>query len=243
MRLLLINANTTTAVTELCAAAARKVAAPDTQIVPVTGAFGAAIIESRAENAVAAHALLDALAANLPGADAVLIAVSYDTGLAAAREVAGIPVVGITQASLTTAGLMGQRIGLVTFGTPWLYRELAASYGFADRLAGIETITAGARDAYSNPAVVLEAVTAAARRLVAEAGAEAVVLCGAAMAGMAATVAPALPVPVVDGVSCGVPLCEMLARGRYRGAARTLRPGASGVGLSAALAGVLYGRG
>lgn len=239
MRLLLINANTTKAVTSICAEAARKVASAGTEIVSVTGSFGAAIIESRAENAVAAHALLDALAAHRDGADAVLIAVSYDTGLAAAREVAGIPVVGITQASLVTAGLLGDRIGLVTFGTPWLYRELAGSYGYAERLAGIETITAGARDAYSNPAIVLEAVAQAAGRLVAEAGAEAIVLCGAAMSGMAEAVAPGLAVPVVDGVSCGVPLCEMLAAQRHA-RTRSRRPGASGVGLSAALTRLLY---
>ena len=239
MRLLLINANTTDAVTAICAHAARKAASPGTEIVPVTGAFGAAIIESRAENAIAAHALLDALAVHRAGADAVLIAVSYDTGLAAAREVAGVPVVGITQASLVTAGLLGDRIGLVTFGTPWQYRELAASYGYGERLAGIETITAGARDAYANPAIVLEAVSQAAARLVEKAGAEAVVLCGAAMSGMAGAIAPGLPVPVVDGVSCGVPLCEMLAA-QGHGRTRRPRPGASGVGLSAALTRLLY---
>lgn len=239
MRLLLINANTTQAVTDLCAGAARKVASPGTEIVPVTGAFGARIIESRAENAVAAHALLDALAAHRDGADAVLIAVSYDTGLAAAREVAGIPVVGITQASLVTAGLLGDRIGLVTFGTPWLYRELASAYGYGERLAGIETIEAGAREAYANPAVVLAGVSEAAGRLVARAGADSVVLCGAAMSGMAEAIAREMPVPVVDGVSCGVPLCEMLAaRGHRR--VRRPRPGASGIGLSGALDSLLY---
>ncbi len=133
MRLLLINANTTEAVTLSCADVARRVASIGTEIVPLTGRFGAAIIESRAENAIAAHALLELVAEHRGKADAALIAVSYDTALLPAREIAGFPVLGITQASLSVACLLGSRIGMVTFGTPGLYRELAEGYGCESR--------------------------------------------------------------------------------------------------------------
>lgn len=239
MRLLLINANTSSGVTDLCAAAARRVAAPSTEIVAVTGRFGARIIESRAENAIAAHALLDLVAEHRETADAILIAVSYDTGLAAARDIAGIPVIGITQASLLTATLVGSRIGVITFGTPWLYRELAESYGVASRLAGIEVVPASAKDAYSNPAGVRAATVEAMQRLVDQASADTIVLCGAAFAGMAEALRDATPVPVLDGVTSGVPLCETLARlSLGRSATGGGRNGA--VGLSDALNAALY---
>jgi Asp/Glu/hydantoin racemase len=58
MRLLLLNANTTEAVTEKIAAEARRVALPGTEILPVTGRFGGRIVGTRAEIAIAEHAAL-----------------------------------------------------------------------------------------------------------------------------------------------------------------------------------------
>src|SRR5436309_5199695 len=85
MKLLVVNANTSPQITELVVAEARRAAAPGTDIVSATGRFGARIISTRAENAIAQHALVDLVAEHHHGCDAVLIGVSYDTGLAAAR--------------------------------------------------------------------------------------------------------------------------------------------------------------
>ena len=244
MRLLVANPNTTPAVTELCARAARAAASPGTEIVPLTGRFGARIINSRAENAIAAHALLDLLAECLGDADAVLLAVSYDTALLAAREVLPVPVVGMTEASMHAACLLGTRFGLVTFGTPFIYHELVAQAGLSGRLAGIRAITASAVDAYSNPQAVDALVADAAGTLVAETDAEVVVLCGAAMAGMPGRIAERVPVPVIDGIASGVGLCEMLVRLRTAKArsGSLAHPGARPtIGLSPALESLLKG--
>ncbi|MDX2102042.1 MAG: hydantoin racemase [Alphaproteobacteria bacterium] len=212
MRLLLINPNLTEAVTERCAATARTVASPGTEIVAVTGEVGAAIINSRAEDAIAAHGLLTLLAQHAPEADAVLLAVSYDTALLAARELVSIPVVGMTEAAMTTACLVGARFGLIVFGTPWVYRELVRAQGFEARFAGIRSLDAAATTALSDPMATERAVLAAATDLATVDGADCVVLCGAALAGMGQRLAAETPVPLVDGISCGVPLCEMLVR-------------------------------
>src|SRR3546814_5544653 len=58
MRLLLINANTSTAMTDKVVAAARLLA-PDYMVEGVTGRFGAEVIASRSAYAIAAHAALD----------------------------------------------------------------------------------------------------------------------------------------------------------------------------------------
>lgn len=212
MRLLVANPNTSPEVTEICARAARAVAAPGTEILPLTGRFGARIINSRTENAVAAHAMMELLAEHAAGADAVLLAVSYDTALLAARELLDIPVVGMTEAGIATACLLGTRFGLVTFGTPGIYAELVGQQGLSGRCAGIRPIKASAVDAYQRPEAVDALVAEAAAALAEETGAEAVVLCGAAMAGMPARIGDRVPVPVVDGIGAGVGLCEMLAR-------------------------------
>ena len=53
---------------------------------------------------------------------------------------------------------------------------------------------------------------AACVELVERDGAEAVVLAGAAMAGMHESLQAQVPVPLLDGVACAVPLAEMLVR-------------------------------
>jgi allantoin racemase len=244
LRLLVANPNTTPEVTELCARAARAVASPGTEIVTLTGRFGARIINSRAENAIACHAMLELLADNIAGADAVLLAVSYDTALLAAREVLPVPVVGMTEASMHAACLLGTRFGLVTFGTPAFYHDLVAECGLAGRLAGIRTINASAVDAYSNPDGVDDLVAGAAKALAAEAGAEAIALCGAAMAGMPARIADRVPVPLLDGIAAGVGMCEMLVKLRPVKArlGSLAHPGTRAtVGLSPALSALLKG--
>jgi allantoin racemase len=212
MRILLVNPNTTSAVTESCAREARAIASAGTEIVPVTGEFGAQIISSRAENAIAAHALLTLLARHHTDADAVLLAVSYDTALLAAREMLSIPVVGMTEAALLTAHLVGSKFGIVVFGTPAVYRDLVQTHGLASRLAGMRSIDTAATAVYSDPAAVEQRVIDATTTLAKEDGAECVVLAGAAMTGFARRIKDKVPVPVLDGITCGVPLCEMLVR-------------------------------
>lgn len=212
MRILLLNPNLTAAVTDSCALAARAAASPGTEIIPATGEFGASIINSRAENAIAAHMVLVLAARHAGEVDAVLLAVSYDTALYAAREMLPVPVIGMTEAGMLTALALGPRFGLVVFGTPALYREHVVALGLAARFAGLRSIESSAAAVYSDPAGVRSAVVAAARALVAEDEADVVILCGAAMAGMAARLQAEIEVPVLDGIGCGVGLCEMLVR-------------------------------
>ena len=63
MRILLLNGNTTQAITELCADAARAACGRDTRIVPVTATQGPQVIGTRTENAIAIAGLLGGLAA------------------------------------------------------------------------------------------------------------------------------------------------------------------------------------
>ena len=76
MQLLLINPNTTEAITDLVLGAALHFASPDTTLRAATGRFGARYITTRAASAVAAHAALDAYAEHGATADAVVIKVA-----------------------------------------------------------------------------------------------------------------------------------------------------------------------
>jgi allantoin racemase len=214
MRILVLNANTTPFVTETAASEARRVASPGTEIVPATADFGAAIVGTRAEHAIAEHAAVVLAARHAPGCDAVVIAVSYDTALKSLREMLDVPVVGMTEAALTAACMLGGPIGLISFGKRvWpVYRELIAGYGLTDRIAGSRVSDNTTAYTPGDTAALDNELVATAHDLIEQDGAESIVVLGAVMAGAARRIEDRVPVPVLDGMRAAVPLAEALVR-------------------------------
>lgn len=246
MRLLIANSNTSAEVTATIEKAARAVAAPDTVILARNARFGARVVGTRSEAAIAAHALLDMLAAEPEPFDAVLLAMSMDSGLWAARELLDVPIVGMSEAGLLVASTLGTRIGMVILGRRLLavYRELAEAYGFSHRLAGIEAVDASPQDLLDDPEAFYAPIVEGCLRLVERDAAEVVFLVGAVMGGLPELLAERVPVPLVDGISAGVLLAEALVRlgavpPRTGSLARPV--GRASLGLGAALARRLEG--
>lgn len=212
MKILLVNPNLTQAVTDAVLLAARARAASGTTFTAVTGSFGPVVIGSRAESALAQHGVLELVAQHAAGHDAVVLGVSLDCALWACRELLDMPVIGMTEAGMLCGATVATRIGMVTNGARMapLYRELVQSYGLADRLAGVEALALAPQQMMGSPGAARDAVRDAALRLVAQDGAEAVLLAGAAMASMADTLQAELPVPVLDGVGCAVALAQAM---------------------------------
>jgi len=244
MRLLVANANTTEAITQLCAGTARAAAAPGTEIIPATPRFGPVVIATRTENAIAAHGLLALLAEHAGKVDAVLLAVSHDTALEAARQMMPCPVVGMTEAACFAACLLGGRFGLVTMGSVETYRERITQHGLAGRLAGLRGIALTPQDAVSDPEIVAVQMEFAIAEVVAE-GADAVVLGGAALAGMLPRLQPSSAVPLLDGIACGVKLAEALvalAPPKPHSGSYAASRGRETLGLDPTLAALLRGK-
>jgi allantoin racemase len=239
MKLLLVNGNITQAVTDLVRAEAARHARPGTEITAVTATFGVPIVSTELENAIAGHAVLDLLATHAPGHDAAVLAISFDTALLAARQLLDIPVIGMTEASLHTACLLGRRFGLITFGTlsRLLYIDLVRERGLQDRMAGCSSIDVPAVAAYLQHAAFDQMVSDAAHALVADSGADVVVICGAAVAGTAARLQPQVNVPLLDGIGCAVRLAEALTDLGLvqKPLGRRTAAGLSPIGLSAPL--------
>jgi allantoin racemase len=214
MRILVLNANTTTFVTETAAAEGRRVASTGTEIVPVTADFGAAIVATRTEHAIAEHAAVELAARHAAGCDAVVIAVSYDTGLKALREMLPIPVVGMTEAALLTACMLGGRIGLIGFGARvWpIYRELVEGYGLMARIAGSRVLENTSAYKPGDYTALDAELVGTAQDLIEKDCAESIILLGAVMAGAARRIEQRVPVPVLDGMRCAIPQAEALVR-------------------------------
>jgi len=214
VRILLINPNTTEAVTQRMAAAARGVATPGTEIEPRTARIGPAIIGSRAEAAFAGAGVIERLTNAVNGCDAVIIGASVDPGLAAAREMLDIPVVAITEAALHIACLLGGRMGAITMGAngDTILREMADAYGLGTRLGAVCTLPTTPLEFVADLATGTRALCTAADAMVANDGVDSIVLIGAVMAGVPPLVQSKLRVPVLEGVSAAVGLVEALVR-------------------------------
>ncbi len=213
MRLLLVNPNITAAITDAMAAEARRVASPGTQILAVTAAFGTQYVATRPEAAIAGHAVIDAVASCAEPYDAVVVAAFGDPGLGAAKELFDVPVVGITEAALLTAWTLGRRIAVVCMSDrlrTW-YAECAAEHGLHGRLVSVRALADPPRDVTRAREETAGRMAALCREAVDADGAEVVIVGGGPLAGLAHDLADRVPVPVLDGVACGVRLAEALA--------------------------------
>jgi allantoin racemase len=212
VRLLVINSNTTDSVTARIAAAARAAARPGTLVEAVSAPFGLPLIVSRADWLVAGPATLAALAERRGSYDAAIIACFGDPGLDAAKELAGVPVIGISEAAFHAACMLGRRFGIVSFTAALrpMFEDVLAHHGLASRCAGFRMGPAFAGD----PGLVAEERSALlvdlCRQSVEQDGAEAVILAGGPLAGLAPVIASQVPVPLVDGTVAAVRLAEAL---------------------------------
>ncbi len=218
MRILLANPNTSVSVTDRIAAVARASATPGTEIVAVTGAYGVPYIATRAEAVVGARVALELLAEHGPGCDAAVIAAFADPGVGGARELLSIPVIGMAEAAMLTACMLGRRFSIVTFATalgPW-YRECVEYNGLSGRLASIRCVSGGFRDIASVQDEKEAALIETCRLAIAQDDTDVVILGGAPLAGLAGRIADRVPVPLVDGVAAAVRQAEVLASLRPR---------------------------
>lgn len=206
MKLLLINPNTSQSVSDLIEAEARRAAAPGTQVSVLTAPFGVAYIETRFESLIGAYAAATLAAEHCDRHDAIVVAAFGDPGIDGLREVLDIPVVGLTEAALMSACLLGKRFSIVAIShriTAW-YRECVAANGLSDRLASIRNLDNPLKDigrVQEDHTARLESLCLSA---IQDDGADVIIIAGAPLAGLARSIRDRIPVPVVDGVSSAV---------------------------------------
>lgn len=212
-RLLVLNGNTTQAVTDRIAEAARAAAPEGVTIDPMTAPYGLPLIVTRADWLLSGPPILEALAARRGSYDAAVIAVFGDPALEAAKLLLDVPVIGISEAAFHAAAMLGRRFGIVSFTAALrpMFEDCLDHHGLRARCAGFRM---GPPDA-SYPAQLGAAeqaeLLALIDRSIAEDGAEAVILAGGPLAGLAAVLQPSVGVPLVDGTVAAVRLAAALA--------------------------------
>ena len=217
MKLLLVNPNTSAAMTQAMADVARAVAAPGTVVVGRQPSFGPVSIESHFDDVFGAAGVAEQVRLAQregPGEafDAVVIACFGDPGLDAARELTTAPVLGIAEAAFHAASFVATGFSVVTTmsRTCVIAERLVHRYGFERTCRGIHgtDIPVLALEACSDDTVAQ--IEAAARAALKQDRSGAIVLGCGGMAALCRTLQQRLGVPVIDGVSAAVKLAETL---------------------------------
>jgi Asp/Glu/hydantoin racemase len=212
LRILVLNPNTTEAVTALMIEAGEAVAAAGTRLIPATAKRGLPYISTRAEAQIGGAVALEMIAEARHSVDAVIIAAYGDPGLMGARELFDIPVIGISEAAMLTACMLGQRFALVALSsafTGW-YRDCVEMHGLTGRCAGIYGLDRTFASISDVQDENLEALVALAKQAIAAQDADSMIFAGAPLAGLARKVRERIPVPIIDPIAAAVKQAEAL---------------------------------
>ncbi len=212
MRVLLLNPNTTEDLTQRMAEAGRSAAAPGTTLIPLTAHRGFPYLSSRAEAQIGGAIVLEMLARHHHEGDAAIVAAFGDPGLAGARELFDIPVIGISEAAMLAACMLGRRFLIISFTSvmrPW-YEECVEMHGLASRCAGVRALEGPFRSISDVQEEKESLLVDLAVDAIAETQADVLIPGGAPLAGLADKIKSRIPVPVVDPMQAAVKLSEAL---------------------------------
>lgn len=219
IRIHVVNPNSTASMTEQIARAADAARAESTEIDAVTASGTPASIEGYCDEAMSVPAMLSAIrAAEARGASAHVIACFDDPGLAAAREVAAGPVIGICQAAVQVAVTVAARFSVITTlprSVP-VIEDLIAHYGADHRCRRVRSVDLPVLSLESDATTARARLLAEAQAALNEDGVDAIVLGCAGMAELCEWLSREIGVPVIDGVTAAVKLAEALAGGGFR---------------------------
>jgi allantoin racemase len=219
MKILILNPNTTAAMTASMLEAAKDVAAPGSQVDGSHPRFGPASIEGFYEEAVSALGVVDEIRrGEQAGYDGYVLACFGDPGLNAARELARGPVVGIAEAAFHFATLVAPNFSVVTTlaRTITIAEELLVRYGFQHRCRRVRAAEIPVLALEEDERSAYQAIRAECELALRADGCEAIVLGCGGMAKLCAQLTRELDVPVIDGVVAGVKLVEGLVAAGLR---------------------------
>ena len=246
MRLLLINPNTSAGVTQKLDGVARDAAASGTELVSATATRGVPYIATRADAAIGAVVVLEMLSARDGSFDAAIIGAFGDPGLGGARELFSVPVIGLAEAGMLSACMLGRNFSIVTFSralVPW-YEECVKWHGLHERCSSIRSLNEGFATLESVQNEKEQRLIDLANRTADEDGADVIVLGGAPLSGLAHVIRDRVAVPLVDCVVAAVKQSEALIALKTRSpkAGTYRQPSAkSSVGLDPSLSRMLAG--
>ena len=209
MKILIINPNSSKEMTDAIQKVAVDFADGAFEVVCMSTPGAPVFIETYEDQVRAAPGMIKLVRENEEDFDAFVFACHCDPNLDVMKEITGKPVVGIGEASMKMASMLGHRFSVVSTARHSIPNKeaLIRKYHLQDMVASVKAPPkdmVGCGDE--------EKTMQAARAAVEEDMAEVIVLGCAGMAGLDKRIQEALGVPVLDGVVCALIIAEGLVR-------------------------------
>jgi allantoin racemase len=214
VRIFVINPNTSVSMTDHIREALTPLKRTDTELTVVCPDRGPETVESAYDEAHAVPPTLELVRkANEEGYNAIVLACFSDPGLDAAKEISSIPVLGIEEASLHVAAMLGARFTVLTPRKERIAsrREHVHAKGLDHFLASVLCLDLSVAETDADPTGTKKRILDVAKRAVEEDGAEVIILGCGGMAGYAPEIEEKLNVKVIDPTSVALKLAEAMA--------------------------------
>lgn len=201
MRILIINPNSDPGMTRTIEEAGRAFAAGEFEVACMATPGAPRFIDTYEDQALAAPGMARLLRENHETFDAFVVACHCDPNLDLMKEMSRKPVVGIGEASMKTATMLGHRFSVVSTTARSIPNKeaLIERYGLRGALASVR-----APEEEGLGGDLEEKFFWTAKAAVDEDGAEVIVLGCAGLAGLDKRLQARLGVPVLDGVVCAL---------------------------------------
>lgn len=217
MKLLVVNPNSTAAMTDKIARSLAPLAAPQAQISFRNPLTTPASIEGHYDEAASVMAMLDIIREEeAAGNQGTVIACFDDPGIGAAREIASGPVIGICEAAMQAASILAARFSVVTTlprSVP-IIEDLALRYGMERRCRRVHAADIPVLALEHDPDARMIVRDAVCRAVMTD-GSDAVILGCAGMADLTGWLCEEAGVPVIDGCLAGMKIVEALVGGNF----------------------------
>jgi allantoin racemase len=214
MRIFVINPNTSESMTDHIRRELEEIKRPDTELTVVNPEHGPVSIESAYDEALAGPPTLELVRrANEEGYDAIVLACFSDPSLDAAKEVSDVPVIGIEEATLHVAAMLGHKFSIMTSLSSRIpTRDLHVRlHGLESAFASAPALNMPVLEMDANPEKAKARILELARQAVQEDGAEVIVLGCAGLAGYAEDIERELGAVVLDPTSVALKVAEAIA--------------------------------
>ena len=213
LKILIINPNTSEHFNQLLQVTADLYSLDSTKFKVVSPKAGPSAIEGVYDEALSVQGTVEIFLDYEPDFDGFIVACFSDPlSVYALREISSKPVIGIAEASIHLACLLGNKFSIVTTNERWgpLLTEAVKKYGVESRCASVRTTNLRVSDfGKEEDASLKKAIETEAYAAVTEDGAEVICLGCAGMSGFDKELQQKLDVPVLDGVVCALKILEL----------------------------------
>lgn len=209
MKILIINPNSSQEMTRTIQTAAEKYAAGDFEVACRCNTDAPKFIESYEDQIRTAPGMIALLREHEEEFDAFVVACHCDPNLDVMKEITSKPVVGIGEASIKIASMLGHSFSVVSTADHSIPNKeaLVGKYHLQGQLASVKAPPPEFKDAPDE-----EKFFQAAQAAIADDGAEVIVLGCAGLSGLDKKLQAELGAPVLDSVVCGLIIASGLVK-------------------------------